>query len=347
MTANVFHRLSAAFGFPVSERLPRLLAMLMAEEEAQVLLAFPGTPACLAERLGVEPERLAAQLDDLYRRGLAFIGAHTAEGPRYELIDAGRFMDSVLFDPSADRLGEAYFDLWSQFAHQELWPATGHQSWNFRVLPIGGTIRLDSRILPHEEAVQIVHRARRIAVQQCACRKRERKCDHPIEACLSFDELAEYVLYRQAGREIDADEALAILGKCAERGLIHQTANTDGVDVICNCCNCCCGVLTPLLRYGMDQVVSRSRFASAVDPELCVDCLACVDPCWFGALQAVDGKLVPVPENCYGCGKCVTVCPVGAITLVEARGPDHIPLGQPGFSLSRLPPGGGSGHHQG
>lgn len=338
MPATAFHNLSAAFGFERSELFPRILARLMSEKEAETMSALPGTPHSLAEALSRPVEPLAAELHDLYLRGLVFIGEHTPEGSRYDLVDAGRFMDSVLFDPRADQLGQAYFDLWKEFAHKELWPATGNESWNFRILPLGEAVRPESRILPHEEASQIVAGARRIAVQQCPCRKRDRNCDNPVETCLSFNELADYVLYRGAGREVDAGEALSILKHCAELGLVHQTVNTDQVDVVCNCCDCCCGILTPLLTYGMDKVTARSRFRAAVELEMCIDCLDCVEHCLFGALKDVDGHLQPAPDNCYGCGQCVTVCPASAINLVEVREPDHIPTGAPGFNLSRVPP---------
>jgi NAD-dependent dihydropyrimidine dehydrogenase PreA subunit len=149
--------------------------------------------------------------------------------------------------------------------------------------------------------------------------------------------LAEYAIYRQTGREINGAEAIAILRRCAELGLVHQTANTDKPDVICNCCECCCVLLSPVLRYGMDQVISKSRFRSSIDYELCTDCLDCVNRCQFGALEELGGKVVAYQEKCFGCGQCVTVCPTEAIAMVEVRDPDHIPAGLPGFSLSRAP----------
>lgn len=336
-STHVFAGLSAAFGFEESTVLPRILAYLMSEAEAETMLELPGTPPLLAGKMSRPVGDVAAELHHLFLRGLVFIGELTSDGPHYQLTDAGRFMDSVLFDPRAERFGQLYFQLWKQFAHEELWPSTGNVPWNFRVLPLGEAVPSGSRIMPHEEAAQIVSRARRIAVQQCPCRKRERNCDNPLETCLSLNELADYVLYRQAGREIDVDEALAILRRCTELGLIHQTVNTDQVDVICNCCGCCCGILTPLLTYEMHEVTAKSRFRATVDLELCIDCLECVERCLFGALQEADGRLNPQPDRCFGCGMCVSRCPTGAITLVEVREPDHIPVGTPGFDLSRVP----------
>jgi Pyruvate/2-oxoacid:ferredoxin oxidoreductase delta subunit len=338
-SAAAYSRLSAAFGFPHSERFPRILAYLMSPDEAEVMAALPGTPRALAASLSRPLDPLASELHDLYLRGLIFIGEATGDGPRYELVDAGRFMDSVLFDPASRKLGPGYLDLWHAFAHRELWPATGNEPWNFRVIPVSEALQPENRVMAYDEVAGIVAGARRIAVQECPCRKRDRKCDNPIETCISFDELADYVLYRKAGRELTADEALTVLKNCAELGLVHQTVNTDRVDVICNCCDCCCGILTPLLTYGMDKVTAKSRFRADLDLDLCTQCLECVDHCLFGALVEEAGQLQPLPENCFGCGHCVAVCPAGAITLVEARGPEHIPTGTPGFNLTRVPPG--------
>jgi len=318
--------------------LPKLLAMLMSGEEAEILLVTPGTPHVLARKLAYDVDRLIEKLDDLYLRGLVFIGEHTPDGPRYQLPDdVGCYMDSVLFDRHDERLGGGYFDLWREFVNQEFFAAKENKNWGFRVIPVGKAIALESHILPYEGAAGIARGARRIAVQPCPCRKRERRCDNPIETCVAFDELAEYAIYRGTGREIDTAEAIAILRGCAELGLVHQTANTDKPDVICNCCECCCVLLGPVLRYGMDQVISKSRFRSSIDYEICTDCLVCVDRCRFGALEEVGGKVVAYQEKCFGCGQCVTVCPGEAVAMLEVRDPDHIPPGQPGFSLSRAP----------
>ncbi len=338
MLRSPYQRLSAFFGFETSKTLPDILAMLMLEREAEILLALPGTPDVLARKLSCDVDWLMGKLDDLYVRGLVFIGEHTADGPIYQLLDnVGHYMDSVLFDRHDDRLGAGYFDLWQEFVNKELFVANSNENWGFRVIPVGKVIPLESQVLPYEHAADIARQARRIAVQACPCRKRERKCDNPIETCIAFDELAEYAIYRETGREIDAAEAIAILKRCAELGLVHQTANTDKPDVICNCCECCCGVLSPVLHYGMDQVTAKSRFSSSIDDELCTNCMVCVDRCQFGALEEVDGKVMAYQQKCFGCGQCVTVCPTEAIAMVEVRDPDHIPAGLPGFSLSRLP----------
>jgi len=118
MALSPFQGLSAFFGFETSQTLPQLLAMLMSQEEAEILLATPGTPHVLARRLPYDVDRLMDKLDDLYVRGLVFSGEHTPDGPRYQLPDdVGCYMDSVLFDRHDERLGAGYFNLWREFVN--------------------------------------------------------------------------------------------------------------------------------------------------------------------------------------------------------------------------------------
>jgi hypothetical protein len=124
MAPSHFQQLAAFFGFETSKTLPQLLAMLMSGEEAEILLATPGTPHVLARKLPYDVDRLMERLDDLYARGLVFVAEHTPDGPFYQLPDdVGCYMDSVLFDRHDDRLGAGYFDLWREFVNKEFFAA--------------------------------------------------------------------------------------------------------------------------------------------------------------------------------------------------------------------------------
>jgi len=325
-----------------SDRFIRILDILLAPAEATLLLATPGTAAEIAHATSRDEAELAGVLHDLYMRGLVFIlerrpspDPDRPAEPVWGLIDTGRLMDSILFDRRYDRLGDEFFDLWRDFFNDEFIPNEPPQG-ALRVLPVEEVIR-STKILDVESAQTIVGRARRLAVQRCPCRTRERRCDAPLEMCISVDDLADYVVNRQLGREITNAEALAILARAEQLGLVHQTINSDHPDVVCNCCSCCCSLLRSILVHGDAAASAASRFRPAVDEALCEQCMACVSVCHFGAMAEVDGTRAFDFAKCYGCGLCARTCPHDAISLVEAYSPEHIPAGG-SFNLSQLPP---------
>ena len=63
-----------------------------------------------------------------------------------------------------------------------------------------------------------------------------------------------------------------------------------------------------------------------MDPDQCTACGACLERCYFGALQAdEEGRARVTGEQCIGCGLCRVVCPVEAITLEVVRPEDFVP----------------------
>jgi Pyruvate/2-oxoacid:ferredoxin oxidoreductase delta subunit len=260
-------------------------------------------------------------------RGLILIAEHTSQGPRYVADDnPGRLMDMILFDPRYKHLGTRFLDLWRDFYNNELVHVPGSpDQLPFRVLPVEEKIEDPRCILPYESVSEIVRQARRIAVQLCPCRVRERACDAPLETCISLDKVADYMISRQIGREIDIDEALAILQRAEELGLVHQADNTDHPTVICACCPCCCIFLRAITHYQKEYVVAKSRYRASIDQDKCIQCETCLGRCHFGAIRREESGIVVIPERCLGCGLCASTCPNDAITLIEVRGAEYIP----------------------
>lgn len=329
------HELSKRFGVDYSDIFPCILEILLQPEEMELLLAAPGQTAEIAQTVGREEKDVAAALYDLYMRGLVFITTQVEGKPVWNLIDSGRFMDCVLFDRRYDQYGDEFFDMWREFFNQEMVVHEPSQH-SLRVLPVEEVIR-STRILDTESARAIVWDARRVAVQRCPCRTRERRCVNPLDVCLSFGGLADYVLSRELGREITKQEALQILERCEDLGLVHQTINSDQPDVICNCCPCCCSLLRSIVFHGIRAASAASRFQPSVDDDSCAHCLACTEACYFSAMVDDGGQRTFVAQNCFGCGLCAHACPQQAIQLVEFLQPEHIPSG-PGFNPSYLPP---------
>ena len=141
---------------------------------------------------------------------------------------------------------------------------------------------------------------------------------------MQVDRAAEYNIDRGTGRALSKTEAVEILKKCREEGLVHVVDNRQVVGhVICNCCDDCC--LNWPIMQGAKKWVAPSRFEAYVNPDLCIGCEACVDRCFFDALSMKEDLAAVESEKCLGCGVCTVVCPTDALKLKEVRSADFVP----------------------
>jgi NAD-dependent dihydropyrimidine dehydrogenase PreA subunit len=312
-----------------SALIPALFEMIASHEEADLLLAMPATAKGLAEDYGKSEDEIQGMLDTLFHKGLVF-KKQTPEGTLYRMCrDLMQFHDASILWPEAPR---QYLDLWQRFMEEE-WPAFSEMVEKIlprpvaRIVPVGETVEGRQQILAYEDVRQMIEEAETIAVTNCTCRLTARKCDRPVEICLQIGKAGEYTIDRGSGREIGKEEALSLLRKAEEAGLIHTTMNrAEDTHFICNCCNDCC-MTFPMLINRKLNLCDPSRFAATIDEELCSGCGDCVERCYFGGMAIDDETNVAVvdAEACMGCGLCQVVCPEGAITLEVIRESDFIP----------------------
>jgi Pyruvate/2-oxoacid:ferredoxin oxidoreductase delta subunit len=132
-----------------------------------------------------------------------------------------------------------------------------------------------------------------------------------------FGPMGQYYMENGLGRKIDLDEALEILNKAQEAGLVTQPATAQNPFTMCNCCEDCCGVLTSISSYPRPSELVNSNYQAFVDREKCVGCETCIGRCHMSA-PAVDEKGISKIDldRCIGCGLCVTTCAEQAIQLV-------------------------------
>ena len=213
----------------------------------------------------------------------------------------------------------------------------------YRVLPVENTIQsqpvttriqvnedisIPNQVLPLDVISEMMKNVGRIAVSNCYCRSAKQvlgdPCEHPLETCFYFDELAQMKLQTDYAREIDYQEAMEILYECEAQGLVHNVSNCEGkIQTLCNCCECSCAVLKAWTR-GMRNTTSPSRYLIRLDPERCTlekDCLAA---CPVEALQVVNEQLLIDEEICLGCGLCIPSCEKSALFLEIREVPPRI-----------------------
>ncbi len=323
-----YTELAKRIGLGQSERIPRLFELIAEPAEADLLLALPADPPALAARLDRSEAEINDMLKTLFVKGLVFPSAKT-DPPTYRMCrHFVQFHDASILWPDAP---QAFLDLWQEFMETE-WPDVAKNLNTIaprpftRVIPVNISVEGKTHVLAFEDVADIITNAKRIAVTRCTCRLTAHKCDNPLETCLQINKAADYTLARGTGRALDAEEALDLVKRCEEQGLIHVVMNKQNVDhFICNCCGCCCQTMPILIEHNI-SVIEPSRFQAVVDPARCTACGECVDRCFFSAItQEGDEPAAITAERCMGCGLCQVTCPGDAISLAQVREPDFVP----------------------
>ena len=296
----------------------KILKRLFSEEEAKIAVLLTPTPSTvsqIAKKYGMNEKQLEEKLEIMAKKGLIF----RVRRDNKTLFNAIPFMIG-LYEYSVKKIDKElakYYKEYYDAAYQDEMGSSNVPG--FKVIPIEETIEYDTVLYPYHKLKESIKNARVISVTECICRKEAELngegCDNPIETCLSFGVAAEYYIENGIGREISADEAIKIIEKADEAGLVHAGANSKHLSNICNCCPCCCASMKGITQKGLDKhKFMNALFESIVDDELCSSCGTCVDRCPVGAIILEDTAVVS-REKCLGCGLCATTCPEEAITL--------------------------------
>ncbi|MBD3341636.1 MAG: 4Fe-4S dicluster domain-containing protein [Candidatus Lokiarchaeota archaeon] len=195
-----------------------------------------------------------------------------------------------------------------------------------RVVPIEQSITPEKGIAIYDDIRNIIRSSKPpIAVADCICKKgteligRPCKITNRREICMAVDWMAQLYIDQGWAREITKEEALEILFKNEEEGLILQVENTENPTYFCGCCTCCCGMTAGLKNlYRPTEFVGTNYYAK-IDPELCTGCGVCVERCQMEAIKLNEGISKVKLKRCIGCGVCVPGCPAEAITLKKRK----------------------------
>jgi Na+-translocating ferredoxin:NAD+ oxidoreductase subunit B len=331
------HLDTQAVGFPAdaSGADVRLLRMLFTPDEARVALRLSYRPAphhrVVADAAGdFTADRTAALLESAFQKGAIgwklkdnvphwyvvpmVIGMYEAQdgNPTNEfLAAAGSYMQTMQY-------GKAFVSV---------------KPSQMRTIPIRKSITVEHHIATYDEVRSLVKTSKGpFGIIKCICREAQRARGKPctqtsrLETCLGMGDAASMVLRRNHGREISADEALAILKQNESDGLVLQPANEQKPEFVCSCCGCCCGMLR--FQKALPNPVDfwTSNFYAKVTTDSCARCGACVKRCQVNAiaLSGSSGTAAVIPGKCIGCGLCVTTCPKKAILLLR-KTPQTVP----------------------
>ncbi|HPR54146.1 MAG TPA: 4Fe-4S binding protein [Deltaproteobacteria bacterium] len=325
MADESYHRLRAfldqfPLGYPktASGVEMRILKRLFTEEEAETVTCLgpiAEEASRIASRLNTDEKALTKKLEVLADKGLIF----RIRRGETTLFNAVPFMIG-LYEYSVQDMDEGLAALYKEY-YEEAYQAEMAVSNvpGFKVIPIGHTVDEEMALIPSCMLEEQVRKARVISVAPCICRREARLagkgCGRPEETCLHFGAAAEFYIENGIGRQVDAEEALAIIQRSDRAGLVHAGVNTQHLSNICNCCPCCCASMKGITLKGMDRHgFLNALFLAVVDEGSCTGCGACVERCPVQAVS-VDDRATADPLKCLGCGLCSTACPAEAITM--------------------------------
>lgn len=198
------------------------------------------------------------------------------------------------------------------------WMAKGQISYSSKVIPISASLETKQWVMPTEQVLKVIEDAESIALQDCACRTHYKRCDKPLDVCLLLNKAGDKAVARGKARHVSLDEAVSVLEKANESGLIHMSLHMPDHEVfaLCNCCSCCCHDLQIIKQTGRNDIMLRSDYVAFTEFDNCIHCGDCRERCFFGARIIIqESGLQFDSEKCVGCGLCVTTCPADAISM--------------------------------
>ena len=344
MSSTVFEQLAGALdrlpnGFPRTDSQVeiRILQKIFSPEEAALASQLTGSLESvdeIARRAGLPAGEVSKRLFKMVRRGMVWLDKQEGEACfRLAPFVVGIYESQrELLDHELAHLVEEYF------AHGGADGIMRYQPALHRVIPAQGAVKSEW-VLPYDDVRAILLQAKTFQVNDCICRVQQallgHACDFPKNMCLAFSE------NERPARpgDISQAEALAILDRSEEIGLVHTVSNVmKGVGYVCNCCGCCCGILRGITDWGIEKSVAYANYYAVIDPEFCANCGTCIERCQVHAISEGEGFSVVDREHCIGCGLCVTGCPNDVARLVRKPEAElvHPPEDFAAWELERL-----------
>ena len=352
--------LSKAGGFdrPFSNTLHNVLKYTIKDENLDLVMAFENnisqTMEQLKESSGLSEEEILKKADALAKTGVIFNQPNRRGVMVYRLLQMGRqfeyiFMKNLekteenhklaqLFhklNEETSNLVQSDYDKFSSLVNQ--WSPMDRTVAILENRETGDELNIivneelevpTEQFLPTQQIRELIEKFDDIAVGNCYCRQHQEFLGDPCKqieltpSCMTLGKSARHTSNHGFSKLVSKEEALEILKKCEDAGLVHKAYHLHGDTTkeevaICNCCSCCCVTARDCLIY---PVVNATNYLASIDGDLCIGCGTCVDLCINKAIELNDDdKAERVEEFCAGCGVCAYHCPENAISLIEGQ----------------------------
>ncbi len=325
MTNKVYYDLREqldqySVGFPSTESGVeiKILEKLFSEQEAEVYLNLSmllETPEAVAKRMNRETSEIAAILDRMFQKGLIF--RMTKEG----MLKYGAVPFVVgSWEYQIKEMDKEFAQLFDQYFTEAFGKQGIAQAAPLRTVPVNKSIGHLWPVAPYEDVKRLFDNREKISVAKCICRAQQglldKGCDKPQEVCFQFGTHAQYYVDKGMGRFITKEEALSIIDRCDEEGLVPQPFVSQDAGGMCNCCGDCCGILRAIKMDPKPAERVLTNYYAEVEHETCSACETCVERCQMEAIKLGANDVAEVDrDRCIGCGLCVTTCPSEAVSL--------------------------------
>jgi len=324
------HLNSMPIGFPATQSGVeiRILKHLFTPQEAEVALQLKFQPVHSKKiyrrfkKSGITLEELEQKLDKMYSKGLINRGTNIV-GDIEEKYYSNAALIIGMYEYQLGKLTKEFYNDHEQYlddAFIDEYNSSGIPQ--LRVVPVEETINFEQEIASYDDMRHLIEIAGEpIAVAECICRQAKELIGEPctktklVESCFSFRFAAKSYLEKGLARQISKEEALDILRKAEDDGLVLQPGNSLRPMNICTCCGCCCGILTHQKKIPEPAQFFATNYYAEVDQDSCIGCGTCEERCNMDAIQMEDAIAHVDLTRCIGCGVCVPTCTSDAMKL--------------------------------
>lgn len=351
---------------PVNDTLIKLLKYFIMEDEVEFIFSFADKKSQTLDQLkqssGLSEEEIDQKIKVLARRGVIFNQPNSKGVMVYRLLplfNVGTFEYKFMGKLEKTKEDKEISDLFSllfadlrnlvQDNYDTIVPVLMGMPPIDRTVPVlenkahnepvkivinekiaGGS----DRIVPSQRVEELIQKFDEIALGHCFCRHYKDISGTPCkqtddrETCFTFGKSARFTSEQGFSRMITKEEALKVMRKAEEDGLVHKAFHPNfdtskDETSICNCCRCCCA-------NGADNMIAPinnvTYYLALVNDDLCIGCGKCVEECHtYAAYLNDDNKARREEELCIGCGVCARFCPQNAISMIEGERIVRIP----------------------
>lgn len=277
------------------------MANIVSDDEADIAIAAglrkERTAEYLAKKVSKTVEEIAPSLDRLVYYGIfrRTFDEKLGEDVYFMQIFAPGILEMMVNNQELMRehpeVGRA-FEEYTRIRMQLMGPILPDGYGLMRVIPVESAIKDIPGVSDYERLSYYLNKYDTFSVSPCSCRASRTSindgCGHLAdEMCVQMGKGAEHYIRSGRARRITREEALEIVLRAEENGLMHDIPNIEEAGdsaAICNCCACACFGLRAGLMFGARDAI-RSNFVAEIDEAKCVACGQCVETCPGNALR--------------------------------------------------------------